>query len=231
MKLGDATVLLYLAPLFTAIFSKIVFRERFGVVNFCSTFACLLGLIFVSQPQMLFGKYSDTNSVNNINSAVAVTGAITLGICYTSVRVQNTAVSPQVYLLWMFFMVLPGSVAIEMATKHWYTLPHCGHDRFWVMISGVLMLSSYYVFIRALAVDNIATTTLMRNLDVVIGYVIQRFWFNEKVDVLTLLGLIMIIGGVSAVFIHKLTKNTMYSTQVQVQSTVESPTTQEKPAS
>ena len=208
MRFGDAILLLYTAPLFSGLFAKIVFREKCGVVNFTSAFACFLGIVFTLQPPIIFSKMAHSdNNLSVTNCVLAVVGAVSLGVCYTAVRVQGSGVSLLTTLFWINLVLLPTSVAVQLITAQPYTAPQCGLDRLYLLLSGLLMLASLYLLFSALSRDVTTPAVLMRNTDVVFGYCIQALWFRESVDVLNIIGLIMISGGVSAVFLHKLLKN------------------------
>ena len=79
--------------------------------------------------------------------------------------------------------------------------------------SGLLMLASLYLFVAALKEDITAPAVLMRNVDVALAYGFQVLWFQQALDVLSVIGLGMVVGGVSAVFLHKLLKNVSCSRQ------------------
>ncbi|XP_063679515.1 solute carrier family 35 member G1-like [Bolinopsis microptera] len=208
MRFGDAILLLYTAPLFSGLFAKIVFKEKCGVVNFTSAFACFLGIVFTLQPPIIFSKMSHKDANLSLTvCALALVGAICLGACYTAVRVQGASVSLLTTLFWLNVILLPTSVAVQLITATPYTAPHCGSDRLYLLLSGLLMLVSLYLFFRALSRDITTPAVLMRNTDVLFGYCFQALWFKESVDVLNVIGLIMITGGVSAIFLHKLLKN------------------------
>ena len=212
MRFGDAILFLYTAPLFSGLFAKIVFRERCGVVNFTSAFACFLGIVFTLQPPVIFTKMShDDANLSLTNCVLAVLGAVCLGVCYTAVRVQGTQVSLLCTLFWINLTLLPTSMAVQLLTAQPYTAPHCGAHRLYLPLSGLMMLLSLYLLFRALSRDVTTPAVLMRNTDVVLGYCLQALWFKEDVDVLNIIGLVMITGGVSAVFLHKLLKNTTFN--------------------
>ena len=187
MRFGDAILLLYTAPLFSGLFAKIVFREKCGVVNFTSAFACFLGIVFTLQPPVIFSKMSHTDTNLSVtNCLLAVLGAVSLGVCYTAVRVQGSRVSLLATLFWINLILLPTSVAVQLVTARPYTAPHCGSDRLYLLLSGVMMLLSLYLFFRALSRDVTTPAVLMRNTDVVFGYCLQAMWFRESVDVLNM---------------------------------------------
>ena len=207
MRFGDAVLLLYTAPLFAGVLAKIVLKETFGVVNFTSAFACVLGTLFLMQPHMIFSKLSSPTDSSLTNCLLALLGAACLGVCYFSLRVQGPAVSPLVCLLWINVLLLPASIGVQLLIHQSYTLPQCGADRAALIVSGILMLASLYLFVKALAADITAPAVLMRNVDVAVAYGYQVLWFKEPLDVLSVIGLVMVVGAVSAVFLHKLLKN------------------------
>ena len=215
MKFGDAILILYTAPLFSGLFSKIIFREKCGVVNFTAAFACFLGIIFTLQPPVIFSKMSHNDDNLSIkNCLLALMGAISLGVCYTAVRVQGKEVSLLTTLFWMNLLLLPTSVAVQLFTAQPYILPQCGSYRLYMVVSGLLMLFSLYLLFRALSRDITTPAVLMRNSDILFGYCLQAVMFKESIDVLNIIGLLMITGGVSAVFLHKLLKNVTVTCRV-----------------
>ena len=134
-------------------------------------------------------------------------GAISLGVCYTAVRLQGKEVSLLTTLFWINLLLLPTSVAVQLFTAQPYILPQCGSYRLYMLLSGLLLLLSLYLLFKALSRDITTPAVLMRNFDILFGYCLQAVLFKENVDVLNIIGLLMITGGVSAIFLHKLLKN------------------------
>lgn len=208
MHLGDAVLLLYTAPLFSGLFAKLLFREKCGVVNFTSAFACILGIVFTLQPPLIFSNLAHKSDELTLrNCALGLLGAVALGVCYILVRIQGFRVPLPTTLLWINLLLLVASLVVQLISSQPYSNPQCGIDRLYMLLSGLLILLSLAIFFFALARDVTTPAVLMRNCDVIFGYALQWVWFEEEVDVLNVIGLLMICGGVSAVFIHKLLKN------------------------
>ena len=212
MRLGDAILLLYTAPIFGALFTKVSNNEHCGVVNFTAGFSSILGIFFTLQPHVFFSDMSHSADGEWVNCVFACGGAVSIGVCYVSVRALGATVSPLVSIFWINFLLLPTSATVQLILG-FYSNPPCGRDRHWVLLSGVLMFISLYVLLRALSRDETTTPViLMKNLDVVVGYCYQVLWFEESIDILNIMGIIMIAGSVTAVFLFKLLKNVSVKT-------------------
>ena len=147
---------------------------------------------------------------------LAVLGAVSLGVCYISLRVQGPGVSPLTSIFWINISLLPASAVLHLVTADSLRAPPCGADRAYLLLSGGLLFASLVVFFRALSRDITTPAVLMRNLDLVVGYLYQVFWFKQDIDILNVLGLVMVAGGVSAVFAHRLLKNVRFGRDVSL---------------
>ena len=68
------------------------------------------------------------------------------------------------------------------------------------------MFLSQTLLHKGLRTGAAAPTSLMRNLDIVIAYMYQVMLLKEDMDVLSLIGVVMIILSTSVIFIHALLK-------------------------
>ena len=105
MPLSDATVLIFSAPLFTALLAHCFLPERLGKMDAVSAILCFLGVVMIAQPRSLF--LFSFQSKHFLSCCIAVTGAILTSISIITLKkVKRLHFSTS-----SFYLAFMGSVA------------------------------------------------------------------------------------------------------------------------
>jgi drug/metabolite transporter (DMT)-like permease len=88
MSLGDAVVLSFTSPVFTAIFAVFVLKEKWEKVDIFGAILSMGGVILIARPAVIFGgSTSDSGELGRLLAVgIAVFGAMMSGLAYVTVR-------------------------------------------------------------------------------------------------------------------------------------------------
>ncbi|XP_020899867.1 solute carrier family 35 member G1-like, partial [Exaiptasia diaphana] len=89
MPLGDATVLIFTSPVFTAIFGRIFLKERLHWIYSILLVLCLAGVTLIARPTFIFGHPDSAPEYDNvlIPSLVALLCAVLTALDIVGARV------------------------------------------------------------------------------------------------------------------------------------------------
>lgn len=107
MKISDATMLIKTAPVFTALFSFIILKEKYTIIHVCSYAIAIIGALFIIKPSM--------TEIIPLPTLVAMATAIAFGLSLVMLRIVGKkgvlAETSSIYLnvttaVIMFFLMI-----------------------------------------------------------------------------------------------------------------------------
>ena len=140
LPLGDATVVLFTAPVWTSLLAAIVLQEKLTTFDCASTGLSLTGVAMVAQPKFLVrGTQGDMNNADAVEDStrmmgtlVALCGAIASAIAYCSVRKLGRAVPP--VMLVTSFSLLTACVSPPLLVLFEQDWTRVSSVRLWVFL-------------------------------------------------------------------------------------------------
>ena len=141
----------------------------------------------------------------NVNGViVAIAGSIGGSIAHTTVRKLGKSVHFTVSIAYFSFF---GAVlsALYMHFIEGHQLP-CSSDIPWLLFIGPNGLLGLSCLTLALQREKPGRVTIIRSLEIPIAYCFQIFLFDEKPDMLTIVGVLLIMAGGFMITIRKILK-------------------------
>ena len=115
MPIGEATLLLTTAPVFTVLLSSFILKEQLQLSDFFSLLVATGGVIFVAQPDFLFG--SKDHGTRSTLFYLAIAAALARGFFkaakFVAVSVTSNATSTHVIVLYLSTMGLTALTVIN----------------------------------------------------------------------------------------------------------------------
>ncbi|CAO3667705.1 unnamed protein product [Rhizopus stolonifer] len=144
LPLADATVVFFLGPAFTAILAAVILGEAFTVFDGICSLACLVGVIFVSKPQFLFGSGQVPDATEGETSEwirlvavlCALVGAMMSAIAYVTVRKIGKGAHSMVHVVY-FGMISTVVSLIGMFGFQEPVLPSGGYECSMLLLVGI----------------------------------------------------------------------------------------------
>lgn len=223
MPVGDATALIYSAPIFTMLFAWLLLKQRFGLfIVFKVTFALLLmiGAILVTQPAFIFQQFSthpktESETFGRLYQLGALLGILT-AVCRGLVNVSITIcteVHSLVCLWWSGF----GLLLCALFTVAFYSEARIMHLQFddvsfqdWMGHIGIALtgLLAYFCGIKAFQMIDPTVVSSIRSVDIILAYVAQVVIMHQVPNYLASIGACLIVlSGISIALQDFLSKN------------------------
>jgi drug/metabolite transporter (DMT)-like permease len=191
LPLGDATVIQYTNPAFTAFFAAVALRERLRARDVAMLLLSLAGVLLITRPALLFGG---TERLDPAAVGIALCGAMLSGAAYTTVRKLGATEPALVIVFWFALVGVLGSLPVPSATA---LMPSAAE---WLILLGV-GLSTYggqVLFTRGLALEAAGRATAIAYVQIVFAALWSALFFREWPDVWTGAGAALIIASTFA---------------------------------
>ena len=194
MNIGDATAILFSSPIWSAVFARIILKEKFTVINLIALIFGFLGIILITKPAFLFHEVSKKEESSVFWSFIVLSISLLVAISYVCVRGAGEDVHPMQFVLYTAVSKLIHGFLINLAMKQTLVLPPCGWIRYALFLCGVGATFANLFMVRGLSLENAGPATMMRNWDTVYAYGFQVIIFNNTPDLLCMTGACLIVG-------------------------------------
>ena len=206
MDYGDSVSLGSLAPIFAALFSRVLWKEKLSIFTLVALFIGVTGIVLVAKPTFLFGIFmeSQENEFDPVMKLVPIAGSIIYGFAFSCMRKVGTEVSPILVSLLVSIIVVPDGIIFQLIYEEEFVLPGCFTDRIVICVAGFGLCVALLLLNRGLALEKSGPGVLIRNLDIVVAYGIQVVFFNSIPDVMSICGAVLVISSAVIVTANKL---------------------------
>lgn len=190
LPIGTAVSVRYIAPVFAAIFAIIWLQEKIKPIQWL--------FLAVSFSGVLILKGFDSQ-VNSIGLILALGSAIFSGIVFILIRKIGASDHPVVIV--NYFMIIGTIICGILAIPYWKN--PVGVEWFQLLSLGLFGYFGQLYMTKAL--QSVATNKIapLKYLEVVFTMLIGIMWFNENYTIWSLLGISLIIAGLSLNVISK----------------------------
>ncbi|NXR35348.1 S35G1 protein, partial [Zosterops hypoxanthus] len=206
MPLADATVITFTSPVFTSLLAWIFLKEKYSLWDLLFTLFAVTGVILIARPPFLFGSrvtgiegsYSD-----HLKGTIAAI-ASTLSAASTIVIIRKVGKSVHFFLsIWYYAVIgLIGCVITLFVLNEW-RLPHCGRDRVFLILIGLLGLGGQIFLTKALQIEKAGPVSIMRTMDVVFAFILQALFLNQIPTWWTVGGALCVVASSCGTAIRK----------------------------
>ena len=180
IPLGASVSLKYLSPIFTAIFAIIILKERVLPVQWLFFLAAFGGVVLLKG----FDLRIDTWSL-----IIGIAGAAFAGLVYTIIRKIGNSEHPMVIV--NYFMTFSAIITGALMIPFWKNPTPIA----WLLLFAIGSLGYFaQVFMtKALQSEAASRTIQVKYVELVFSLVIGFLWFGETYNLLSFLGIILII--------------------------------------
>lgn len=192
LPLADASVIIYMNPLFVAVFAAAFLKERIGWAEFGALLVSLCGVVLIAQPSVLFGGDA---RLDMVAVAVAVVGAVFAGAAYTTVRALRGREDPLVVIF--YFPLIATPLALPVAWPE-LLMPTPWE---WLLLLGVGATTQIaQVFLtRGLYLEPAGRAMSVSYVQIVFAFLWGALLFEELPTTLSVVGVCLILGSSFAV--------------------------------
>ncbi|KAJ2398782.1 hypothetical protein GGI23_003039 [Coemansia sp. RSA 2559] len=207
MTLADATVVFFTSPVFSAIFANAMLGEPYGAFDRVASAVCMLGIVLVLKPTMVFGSAEVASLYvgdQARGAAAALVGAMSGAFAYCVVRKVGRGVHSMVHVVYFGFLSMAGSsLAMYAGAQQTARAPESTYEWAVMAMVGVFAFFGQVLLNRGLQLAPAGPGTLMRNLDVVFAFLFGITLFGEIPDWISVSGSVVIISCTVAMGLRK----------------------------
>lgn len=191
LPLAIASTIQYLAPIFTIIIAMLFFKERIKKIQWIFILISFLGIVFISLNKM--------NGINIINGQTSLTW-ITLGlisavfsaIAYSAIVKLKDTDQPITIVIYFPMVAIPLMILLCLFD---FTIPQ-GIEWFFLIIIGIFTQFAQILMTKALHIGNTSEIIPFQYLGAVYAFLVGYFIFNETLNMITNIGISLVIIGV-----------------------------------
>ncbi len=189
LPLAEATVLMYTAPVFTAVLAAVFLRERLSMSAASGLLLSLAGVALVAQPGFLFGAASQGHDLGAV--ALCVMGAFLGGCGYVTVRKLRTTEHHLVVVF--YFPLVSVAICLPLAAPVW-VMPTPWE---WLLLLGIGVFTQVaQIFLtRSLNLEAAARAMSVSYIQILFASLWGVWFLAEVPNVLTGAGALLVFAG------------------------------------
>ncbi len=190
LPLGEATVIQYTNPVWTALLSAWLLRERLTRIEVAASAAALGGVALIARPGFLFGSHAAGLDPGTV--LVALAGAVCAAMAYVSVRRLSRTEHPHVIVFYFTLVTVPTALPFLAAGAVWPT------PREWLLLVGVgvTALLGQVFLTGGLQREQAGRATAIGYVQIVFAAGWSALFFAQYPDAAALAGALLVLAGV-----------------------------------
>lgn len=193
-KVGVATasILLYTAPVFVCVMSKLIFKEDIGKIKILALVLNLVGcFLMVTGGDMSLLKLSIVGIIFGLTSA----------FMYSLVTIIGKIASGNVHpFTVVFYSFLFGWLALGIITSPWKLVSRVSGFKFWFYSFGyglIPTVASYLLYMGGLKKKlEISKVPIIASVETVIATIIGVAVFKEKIGFINVMGILILLSSI-----------------------------------
>ena len=210
MNVGDCIAIYSLMPVFAALFSRVLWKEKISIFTIIALFLGLAGVCLIAKPPFIFEGSKEKES-HPLHSLIPLFAALINGFAFSCMRRVGTSVSSFLVSSNLAAFIVLDSIIFHFAMEDELVMPDCFVDRTAITLAAIGYVLALFLVNKGLALEKSGPGVLMKNFDVVTAYVIQIVFFKSLPDVLSIVGALLILSSAILVSVSKLFFEKMFA--------------------
>ena len=192
ISLADATTILFINPVWTAILAYFLLREKWSKYDLLALALSVAGVVLVARPSFLFPTQQSVTSSSDTGKVLAYVvsfaGSFGLALSYILVRKSN-ATTPALTFVFHYGIVCVVFGLLGGLVSRGLTFPDCGTgDNWYALLTSIFAFLGQVTFIYALTIEQAAIVALGRATDIVFVFVLEVVLLNVPLNGYSLVG-------------------------------------------
>ncbi|MEQ3664505.1 MULTISPECIES: DMT family transporter [unclassified Olleya] len=184
LSMGSAVSIRYISPIFAAFFAIFLLKEHIKYFQWICFFIAFLGVVIL--------KGFD-NNIDTLGLLYALLSAVFTGLVYIIIRKIGSHDHPIVVV--NYFMIISAIIGGVLSINHW-TNPQ-GMEWVLLLSLGIFGYFGQLYMTKALQNAEINQVAPLKYIEVVFTMIIGAIWLQEIYTLISLLGIILIILGLT----------------------------------
>jgi len=187
LPLAEATILFYTSPCLAAIIATILLRERLSMTIILGLLVCVVGVIFVIQPEFIF----NVERLDILSVVVGLFGALMAALAFVSIRKLRQTDHTMVIIFYFSFVSIFASAPFVISS---YVLPSTIG---WIILIGIGISTHIAQFFLTKSLHKVETSRAMgvSYIQVLFATIWGIFIFGDLPNFLAILGMVLVAAG------------------------------------
>lgn len=183
VPLATASMLTYLSPIFTTLLGIFLVKERVKGIQFIFFAISFIGILVIQgfDPR-----------ISIVHLLVGISTAMIMGLAYNCVRKLGSSEHPLVIIFYFPLVSLP--VAGLWSSFHW--VQPQGWDWLIILLVGFTTQLAQYYMTRSYQLAEISTVSIVNFTGIIYTLTMGFIFFNESFNLMTYLGMGLVLLGV-----------------------------------
>ena len=184
ISMGTAVSIRYIAPIFAALFALIFLKEKIKPIQWLFFLIAFSGVLILKG----FGEV-----ISSLGILYAFLSAVFVGLVYITIRKIGSNDHPVVIV--NYFMVISTVIGGILSIKNWNN--PVGYEWLIFLSLGVFGYVAQLFMTKAFQVEETNQIAPLKYLEVLFTTIMGLIWFNETYDIYIIIGMLVIITGLS----------------------------------
>ncbi|MFK7951750.1 MAG: DMT family transporter [Ekhidna sp.] len=183
IPLATASTLQYLAPIFTAVFGIFIVGEKVRPIQWLFFAISFIGILVIQgfDPRISF-----------THLMMGVSASVFMGLAYNFIRKLKTGEHPLVIIFYFPLIVLP--ISAIWSSFVWVT--PVGSDWLVLIAVGLFTQIAQFLMTKAYQKEELSKISILTYIGIIYSLIFGFFLFDETYNLVTYLGMILVLGGV-----------------------------------
>lgn len=197
--LSDASMINKLSPFFAIIFSYFILEEKIHMWQFVCIIIAFIGSVFIINPNIIIGIFGNKSiNINPIPAFIGLLGAISAGCAYTMVRLLSLRGEKGPFIVFFFSCF---SCIVTLPYVIFNFSPMNFEQVFYLVLAGVFGSLGQFCITLAYSYAPAKEISIFDYSQIIFSAILGYFAFNQKPDIFSIIGYIIIISVAIFIFI------------------------------
>jgi len=186
-----ASIIQYLAPIFTVIFAMILLKERVKALQWFFIGLSFIGVALIALNK-IYGNPTSTEEISFFWLGWGIFAAVFSGIAYVSIMMLRHTDEPITIVFYFPMIAMPIMIILCLFD---FTIPQ-GIEWLFLLIIGIFTQFAQILLTKALHNGSASTITPFQYLGAIYAFLIGYFVFHETLSLIVDIGILLVISGV-----------------------------------
>ncbi|XP_077206407.1 solute carrier family 35 member G1-like isoform X5 [Paroedura picta] len=211
--------IIYCNPVFTSLLAWIFLKEKYSPWDLLFTLFAITGVVLIARPPFLFGSKVAGIEGSYTDHLKGTIAALSSAICTSStfVILRKVGISVHYFLsIWYYAVIGLIVCIIALFAMDVWTLPHCGKDRFLLILMGLFGLGGQIFLTKALQIEKAGPVSIMKTMDVVFAFIFQIIFLSHIPTWWTVGGALCVVASSSGTVLRKWRQSSKEAKQTEI---------------
>ncbi len=183
IPLATASTLQYLAPIFTAVLGIFIVGEKVKPIQWLFFAVSFFGILVIQgfDPR-----------ISLVHLVMGISASLFMGLAYNFIRKLKTSEHPLVIIFYFPLIILP--ISAVWSSFVWVT--PVGYDWIILIAIGLITQIAQFLMTKSYQKEELSKVSILSYISIIYSLLFGYFLFDETYNLVTYLGMTLVLGGV-----------------------------------